>query len=77
MGGERELVLFSALIAFGLIISAQNLLAVAFGVPLWIGCLFVLRWMAKSDPYMSKVYSRQLGYQSYYSPRSTAFRSEK
>ena len=73
MGGERELVMFSAIVAGGLIISAQNLIALAFGLPMWIVCIYFLRVMAKADPYMSKVYSRQLSYQSYYGARSTPF----
>jgi len=76
MGGERELVMFTALIAGGIIITSQNLISILIGVPLYVACLFLLRKMAKIDPYLSKVYSLQLKYQSYYPARSTPFVNE-
>jgi type IV secretion system protein VirB3 len=71
LGGERELVLFTGLVAGGLIVSAMNFLALAVGLLVWFGCIGLLRAMAKFDPALSKVYLRHLRYQSYYSPRST------
>ena len=75
MGGERELMLFSMLIAGGLIVSAMNILATVIGVFLWFLCAFFLRQMAKADPNMSKVYTRQLRYRNYYGPFSRPFRA--
>lgn len=77
MGGERELMLFSLLIAGGLVISALNLLATAIGLVLWLVCVYGLRKMAKADPEMSKVYLRQLKYRHYYGPFSRPFRIAK
>lgn len=74
MGGDRELVMFSALLAFTLIFAAQAVLAAVIGVMLWFGTLFVLRLMAKSDPKLRKVYLRHRKYKSYYPARSTPFR---
>lgn len=74
MGGDRELVMFSGLLAFALIFSAQELRATVVGVVLWFGSLFVLRIMAKSDPKMRFVYLRHRRYKGYYPPRSTPFR---
>ena len=74
MGGDRELVMFSGLLAFALIFSAQELRATVVGVVLWFGSLFVLRIMAKSDPKMRFVYLRNRRYKAYYPPRSTPFR---
>ncbi|MCL7423239.1 MAG: conjugal transfer protein TrbD [Methylobacter sp.] len=74
MGGDRELVMFSGLIAGALIFSAQELRATAFGVCLWFGALFVFRLMAKSDPKLRHVYLRSRRYKQYYPPRSTPFR---
>lgn len=73
LGGERELVMFTALVAGGIIISAQNIISVVVGVPLYVVVVYLLRMMAKVDPFMSKVYTRQLRYQAYYAPRSTPF----
>lgn len=74
MGGERELVLFSMLVAGGLIVSALNMVATVVGLVVWLVCIQALRRMAKADPAMSKVYIRQLKYGNYYGPFSRPFR---
>lgn len=74
MGGDRELVMFSGLIAFALVFSAQEWRATLFGVLLWFSSLFLLRLMAKADPNMRKVYMRHRLYKSYYPARATPFR---
>jgi type IV secretion system protein VirB3 len=74
MGGDRELVMFSGLLAFALIFSAQEIRASVLGLALWFGSLFLLRLMAKSDPKMRFVYLRHRRYKPYYPARSTPFR---
>ena len=74
MGGDRELVMFSGLLAFALIFSAQEVRATVFGVVLWFGALFAFRLMAKADPKMRFVYMRHRRYKPYYAARSTLFR---
>lgn len=74
MGGDRELVMFSGLIAFALIFSAQELRATVVGLLLWFGTLFAFRLMAKSDPKLRFVYLRNVKYKRYYPARSTPFR---
>ncbi len=74
MGGDRELVMFSGVLAFALIFNAQELRATIFGLVLWFGALFVLRLMAKADPKLRSVYLRQRRYKTYYPARSTPFR---
>lgn len=76
LGGERELVLTSALVAGGLVVSAQNWVAATVGVAVWLVALWALRLMAKADPQMSRVYLRQLRYRGYYAPQSRPFRKE-
>jgi len=75
MGGDRELVMFSALLAAALIFTAQQLQATAYGLVLWFAALFMLRLMAKADPKMRHVYLRHRNYKSYYAARSTPFRT--
>lgn len=70
MGGERELMLFSLLVAGGVIVSAMNLVATVLGMMIWSVCAYGLRRMAKADPVMSKVYMRQLRFANYYAPFS-------
>ncbi len=74
MGGDRELVMFSGLLAFALIFSAQEVRATVFGLVLWFGALFAFRLMAKADPKMRFVYMRHRRYKPYYAARSTPFR---
>lgn len=74
MGGDRELVMFSGLLAGSLIFSAQDLRATIYGIALWFGALFALRLMAKADPKLRFVFLRQMRYKEYYPPRSTPFR---
>ena len=74
MGGDRELVLFTGLISFALIFSAQELRATIFGVCLWVLALAGLRLMAKADPQMRYVYLRSRKYKPFYQARSTPFR---
>lgn len=73
MGGDRELVMFSGLLAFALIFSAFELKATIFGVILWVFALFALRLMAKNDPQLRLVYLRHRKYKGYYPARSTPF----
>ncbi len=75
MGGDRELVMFSALLAAILIFAAQDWTAALVGLGAWFIALWVFRKMAKADPKMRFVYLRNLRYQSYYPPRATPFRN--
>jgi type IV secretion system protein VirB3 len=74
MGGDRELVMFSGLLAFALIFSAQELKAAVYGIFLWFVSLYLLRLMAKADPKLRYVYLRHRRYKRYYPPRATPFR---
>ena len=74
MGGDRELVMFTGLVAGALVFSAQEVKATVFGALLWIVALYLLRLMAKSDPKMRAVYMRHRKYKTYYPARSTPFR---
>ena len=76
LGGERELALMTLIIAGGLAVSGMNLVSFAVGGILWFCSIPVFRWMAKSDPQMTKVYIRQLKYCGYYPARSRPYRAE-
>jgi type IV secretory pathway TrbD component len=72
MGGERELVLVTAIVCAGVAVSALNAVAIAAGLGVWLVFIGLFRMMAKADPYMSKVYWRQLAYGPHYPARSCA-----
>jgi type IV secretion system protein TrbD len=74
LGGDRELVMFSGLCAFALIVTAQDSTALFVGTLLWFGAVAALRLMAKADPKLRWVYLRHQRYQRLYPPHSTPFR---
>lgn len=74
LGGDRELVLVSAIFAGTLVFAAMNLMSAAIGVSLWFGALGCLRLMAKADPRMRHVYLRARKYKAYYAAHSTPWR---
>lgn len=74
MGGDRELVMFTGLLAGALVFSAQEWKATFFGSFLWFTSLYLLRLMAKSDAKMRHIYMRHRRYKTYYPARSTPFR---
>jgi len=76
LGGERELVLTSGLLCFGLSVSSVNLLTTVVGLILWFVIIALLRMMAKADPMMSRVYLRQIRFRLHYAPRSRPHRQE-
>jgi type IV secretory pathway TrbD component len=73
LGGERELTGSTAVIAIGLAVLGQNLIALTVAALLWFMAIYLLRQMAKSDAQMSRVYLRQIRYRGYYPPRSRPY----
>lgn len=71
LGGDRELVLFTGLIAFALTVPSFQWASIVTGISLWLAALYLLRKMAKADPLMRHVYLRQLRYRRYYAARGT------
>ena len=74
LGGDRELVLFTGLVAFTLTVPSFQWASIATGIVLWLAALALLRKMAKADPLMRHVYLRQLRYRRYYPARSRPWR---
>jgi type IV secretion system protein TrbD len=77
LGGDRELVLFSGLIACVLIFGCLQWQTIVTGVTLWTVALFILRRMAKADPLMRSVYMRHRNYRRYYPARSRPYRRNR
>ena len=70
LGGEREPVLLTLVIAVGLTFSGLNVPSLVGAAFLWFGGIAAFRLMAKADPYMTAVYRRQRQYRKHYAPRS-------
>jgi type IV secretion system protein VirB3 len=76
LGGEREPVLITLIIAVGLAVSGFNVVSLVVATVIWFGGIAGWRLMAKADPYMSSIYLRQLSYRAHYAPRSRPARTE-
>jgi len=77
LGGDRELVMFTGVLAFALVFAAQDWTATFFGSALWLTALYFFRRMAKADPKLRPVYLRHRRYRAYYPARSTPFRTDR
>jgi type IV secretion system protein TrbD len=74
MGGDRELVLFAALIAGILAFSLMTWWGVVAAVVLWPSAVWGLTRMAKEDPLMRQVYIGHMRYAKYYPAKSPLHR---
>lgn len=75
LGGDRELVMFSGLIAGTMVFYAFDFKSAVVGTLFWFFSLFVLRLMAKHDPKLRQTYMRHRLYKAYYPPHSTPWRN--
>jgi type IV secretory pathway TrbD component len=66
LGGERELVFASGMIAAILALAFGDLVLAAIGIGFWLVILVVLQRMAKHDAQLSRVYVRHLNKKVYY-----------
>jgi len=70
LGGDRELVLVSVLIAVSLAFSLASLWGIALSVGFWVSSVAVFQRMGKADPMMRLVYLRHIRYRSFYPAKS-------
>jgi len=69
LGGERELVFASGMIAAVLAFALGDLFLAAIGIGFWFVALFVFQRMAKHDPQLTRVYIRHVNKKIYYPAR--------
>jgi type IV secretion system protein VirB3 len=70
LGGDRELVLVSILIAVSLAFSLATLWGLVLSVVFWVSSVAVFQRMGKADPMMRHVYMRHIRYRSFYPAKS-------
>ena len=70
LGGDRELVLITALTAATLGLSLGTWWGVVLAVMFWIGTVGVLQRMGKADPHLRQVYLRHIRYRQFYPAKS-------
>lgn len=73
-GADRELVLFTGLMAVILVFVVLTPLSAVLGAVIWIVIVGILRMMAKADPLMRHIYVRHIKYRPFYRPTSTPWR---
>lgn len=77
LGGERDPVLYAALLAVIIFVSGMSLFAAVLALTLWIASLAALRRMAKEDPMMSRIWMRHVRQQDYYPAHSSPWVRDK
>jgi type IV secretion system protein TrbD len=66
LGGDRELVLFAALMSAMLIFALVTWWAIVAGIAIWIGAVAILSRMGRFDPMLRQVYVRHVKYRAFY-----------
>jgi type IV secretion system protein VirB3 len=70
LGGDRELVLISILIAVALGFSLATWWGIVLSIAYWIGSIALFQRMGKADPMMRRVYMRHIRYRPFYPAKS-------
>ena len=70
LGGDRELVLVSILVAVSLAFSLASWWGIALSVAFWVGSIAIFQRMGKADPMMRQVYLRHIRYRPFYPAKS-------
>jgi type IV secretion system protein VirB3 len=70
LGGDRELVLLSAMLAAMLVFALTTWWGAVLGVVFWVAAVAILSRMGKADPLMRRIYVRHIRYQSFYPAKS-------
>jgi type IV secretory pathway TrbD component len=70
MGGDRELVLLTGLLAALMAVSVMSLLSFLIAGASFVVIVAVLAKMGKEDPLMRRVYARHLAYKDFYPAKS-------
>ena len=71
LGGDRELVLFAALMSAMLVFALVTWWGVLAGIALWFLAVAALSRMGKADPLLRRVYLRHVRYQAFYPAKSS------
>jgi type IV secretory pathway TrbD component len=70
LGGDRELVLVSAILAAIMVFAIMTWWSVLIGVFFWLAAVMVLSRMGKADPLLRHIYVRHIRYRSFYPAKS-------
>ena len=73
MGGDREIMMVLMLMEFVLVFQMLSVQSFLTAVVLWILLVPLIRYMARKDPLLRKIFLAQLKYQKFYPAHSTPF----
>lgn len=73
LGGDRELVLVTIMVAVGMGFSLATWWGVVLAAFFWFGAVGVLQRMGKADPLLRQVYLRHIRYGNWYSAKSGVY----
>ena len=73
LGGDRELVMFSGLLAFITAMGGYSLMAVGYSLAFWLVSLYWCRKWAKADPHTRTVTFRYMKQQDFYPARTSVW----
>lgn len=73
LGGDRELVLITMMVAAGLAFSLATLWGIGLAIVYWIVSMGVLQRMGKADPLLRRIYFRHIRYLAFYAAKSGVF----
>jgi type IV secretion system protein VirB3 len=71
LGGDRELVLVSGVLAAMLIFAVMTWWSIVAGLVLWLAAVAVLARMGRVDPLLRHVYVRHVRYRAFYPAKSS------
>jgi type IV secretory pathway TrbD component len=70
LGGDRELIIVTALLSFGLALSLATWWGVVISIVFWLSAAAVLQRMGKADPMLRQVYLRHIRFRYFYPAKS-------
>ncbi len=77
LGGDRELVMFSALLCLLTALGGLNLISAALSLAFWLAALYWFRRWHKIDPLLRHVWLRQRSQQDFYPAKTSVWHKAK
>ena len=75
LGGDRELVIITAIVSFMLTLSLATWWGAGLAIVLWLSAVAVLQRMGKADPMLRQVYLRHVHFREFYPAKSGLYSS--
>jgi type IV secretion system protein TrbD len=70
LGGDRELIIITAVISFVLGLTLATWWGVGLAIVLWLSAVAILQRMGKADPLLRQVYAQHIRFRYFYPAKS-------